>query len=123
MAEESSRGKSVIRLAVSAEGHTEVEFINKVLAKHLQQSCDTYAYPISLNGNVTVENIVCHMVLMLKSFDAVTSLVDFYGFAGKRNRTVDELAEAIRCGVAEKAGWQQKKVIPYMNLRPCCFPM
>ena len=113
----------MIRLAVSVEGQTEEEFVKKVLAAHLSQ-CAVAVYPILLGrarnsgaggGNVTVERLVLEMSHLCYSFDAVTSLVDFYGFKGKGDATNDELQEAVRHGVESKTGRNGIRIIPYVQ--------
>lgn len=46
-------------------------------------------------GNVRIEPLTKEMVKLRQSFDAVTSLVDFYGFRGKGSRTVEELEDLL----------------------------
>ena len=57
------------------------------------------------------------MARLYPNFDAVTSLVDFYGFRGKGDRTVDELEEHLAQEIQKKvsSGWDQRKVIPYVQ--------
>ena len=88
----------MIRLAISVEGQTEEAFVKDVLAAHLRPM-EVEPYPILLGrargggggGNVGVDRLVSDMVRLRRSFDAVTSLVDFYGFRGKEDRTVEQL--------------------------------
>ena len=47
------------------------------------------------------------------SFDAVTSLVDFYGFRGKGTLSIDELLEAIQ---TEMGGFDERFVFSYVQL-------
>ena len=65
----------MIRLAISVEGRTEEEFVNKVLAGHLRAR-GVEPKPVLLNGNVTIERLASDMARLLWSFDCVTSLVD-----------------------------------------------
>ena len=94
----------MIRLAVSVEGQREEEFISKVLNSHLM-SFGVTAQPIlpgrgrntgAGGGSVTINNLVLEMAHLIHSFDAVTSLVDFYGFRNKQDNTVQELESLIR---------------------------
>ena len=111
----------MIRLAISVEGPTEEEFVKDFLADHLRER-GVEPTPIlfgrargkSDGGNVSAERLVREMAHSLRSFDAVTSLVDFYGFRRKRDRTVDELEEDLR----QKFGrlWHPKRVFPYVQL-------
>ena len=91
------------RLAISVEGETEEEFVKEALATHLQ-SRGIYATPVLLDrarrrvqggGNVTIDRLASEMRHLRHSFDAVTSLVDFYGFRGKGARSPDGLVQAI----------------------------
>ena len=84
----------MIRLAVSVEGQAEEEFVNESLAPHLRGS-DVYATPVLIGrarprvrggGNVAIERLAKEMRHLSRSFDAVTSLVDFYGFRGKGSK-------------------------------------
>ena len=110
----------MIRLAISVEGPTEEEFVKQFLADHLRER-GVEPTPIllgsargrSAGGNVSVERLVLEVAHLFHFFDAVTSLVDFYGFRRKGDRTVDELEEDLR----QKLGhpWHPKKVIPYVQ--------
>ncbi len=110
----------MIRLAISVEGPTEEEFVKQFLADHLRAR-GVEPTPILLGrargrsdgGNVSVERLVSEMTHLLRSFDAVTSLVDFYGFRRKEGRTSDELEEDLR----QKLGglWYPKRVFPYVQ--------
>lgn len=113
------------RLAVSVEGETEVEFVRGVLAEHLlTQGVEATAILIGRaqgrtvgGGNVSVERLAEDMRVLLRSFDAVTSLVDYYGFRGKGNATVADLEERIRRRVAERvrARGRVRRVLPYIQ--------
>ena len=110
----------MIRLAISVEGPTEEEFVKHFLADPLRKR-GVEPTPILLGrarnrsdgGNVSVEQLVREMAHLRRNFDAVTSLVDFYGFRRKGDKTVDELEEDLR----QKLGhpWHQKKVFPYVQ--------
>ena len=92
----------MIRLAISVEGQTEEDFVKSVLADHLRMK-EVETTPILLGrargtgdgGNVRVEPLTKEMVVLRQSFDAVTSLVDFYGFRDKGSRAVEELEELL----------------------------
>ncbi len=111
----------MIRLALSVEGQTEEEFIKTVLAPHLLLK-EIYVQPIVLGragnrrhagGNVTIERLVREILTLPRSHDAVTTLVDHYGFRGKGQCTADRLEEGIRRGVEERIGPQG------CRLKPC----
>ena len=114
----------MILLAISVEGRTEEEFVKNVLADHLW-GIEVYPTPIllgralggSIGGNVSVERLVPEMIHLLRSFNAVTSLVDFYGFRRKGDKTVDDLEEDMTRQIRKKLGqhWRQEKVFPYVQ--------
>ena len=115
------------RLAVSVEGTTEENFVKWMLAQHLRQASSfSDVQPIILGrartgrtggGNVTVERLVNDMAYLMRSFDAVTSLVDFYGFRDKGDNTVDELTELVREGVTNRrTRGREDRIIPYIQM-------
>lgn len=113
------------RLAITVEGRTEVEFINSVVTEHLRLH-GVDAVPIVIGsgtgegpvgGNVSVRRLVAEMTHLLRSFDAVTCLVDFYGFRKKGPATVEELEDQVRSTVARRA-WARRRVrsvLPYIQ--------
>lgn len=112
------------RLAVSVEGQTEEEFVKRVLAGHLRAS-RVESTPILLGrargrsggGNVSSDRLVPEMVCLLHSFDAVTSLVDFYGFRNKEDRSVDDLEAHLRREISGRIGSDRdtRMVVPYLQ--------
>ena len=113
----------MIRLAISVEGPTEEEFSKAVLSTHLQ-SHGIEAQPILLGrargsgaggGNVTVGRLASEMAHLYQSFDVVTSFVDFYGFRNKRDKTAEELEALVCRDVQQKVGWNQDRVLPYVQ--------
>ncbi len=115
----------MIRLAVSVEGQPEEEFIRRVLAPHLRES-GVEPTPILLGrargrsvggGNVSTQRLSTEMTTLLWTHDAVSSLVDFYGFASKCERTIDELERNLSDSVREEVSnqWDERKVIPYVQ--------
>lgn len=111
----------MIRLAVSVEGQTEEEFVEKSLAPHLQ-SRNVFTNPVLIGrarrpikggGDVTVDRLANEMRYLRKSFDAVTSLVDFYGFRDKGSRQPDDLVETIRRRIGRL---DKRTVLPYVQL-------
>lgn len=110
----------MIRLAVSVEGETEEEFVKASLAPHLRSN-DVYATPVLIGrarrpirggGNVSIDRLVQEMRHLSKSFDAVTSLVDFYGFRGKGSKSPNELVEALRNRISQ---FDETSVFPYVQ--------
>ena len=111
----------MIRLAISVEGQTEEDFVKSVLADHLRMK-EVETTPILLGrargtgdgGNVRVEPLTKEMVVLRQSFDAVTSLVDFYGFRDKGIWAVEELEELLAQKTRQKTSGP-KAVIPYVQ--------
>ena len=56
------------------------------------------------------------MAHLHRSFDVVTSLVDFYGFKDKDGRTVDDLEALLRRDIEREVGWNEERVLPYVQL-------
>ena len=114
----------MIRLAISVEGRTEEEFVKGVLAEYLRTR-GVEPVPILLGrarggsggGNISIERLASEIAKLYWNFDTVTSLVDFYGFRGKGDRTVEELEgdlnQAIRKRISNN--WDHRKVTPYVQ--------
>lgn len=108
------------RLAVSVEGQTDEEFVKQVLADHLRAR-DVESTPIVLGrargrsggGKVSSDRLVSEMACLYHSFDVVTSLVDFYGFRDKGDRTAQELETYLAGRVAETVGrtWDERRAL------------
>lgn len=107
----------MIRIAISVEGSTEVEFVKRVLAPSLVES-NASITPISVDGNVSVQRLAKEMANLYWNFDAVTSLVDFYGFRRRGTESVTELEHDIRYNVESYIGEavNRSNVIPYVQL-------
>ena len=113
----------MIRLAISVEGPTEEEFSKAVLTAHLR-SHGIEAQLILLGrargrsaggGNVSVGRLASEMAYLYRSFDVVTSLVDFYGFRDKRDKTAEELEALVRREIRQKIGLNQNRALPYVQ--------
>ena len=104
------------RLAIVVEGPTEREFVNRPLADYLLPK-GVYLSPISLGGNVTLPRLASEMAKLLRNYDCVSSLIDFYGFRGKGNLTPDDLENSIRETVISRipTSWSVTRVIPYVQ--------
>lgn len=109
------------RLAISVEGQTEEEFVNESLAAHLRGK-GIYTTPVLIGrarrrvqggGNVTVDGLAKEMRHLRHSHDAVTSLVDFYGFKGKSGKSPEVLVQAIRDQIG---GSDERSVFPYVQV-------
>ena len=90
----------MIRLAIVVEGRTEEEFVKQVLSVHLSDHGVSTApiivgRPGHKGGRVTVDRIAAHVQRLVHDFDAVTTLVDFYGFRDRPTDDVDELQSQI----------------------------
>ena len=57
------------------------------------------------------------MARLYWTHDAVSSLVDFYGFAGKGGRTVDKLEEYLNREIWQRVSdrWDRRRIIPYVQ--------
>lgn len=114
----------MIRVAISVEGRTEEEFVNQVLARHLWTR-GVVPTPILLGrgrgsfggGNVSVDRLAPEIVHLIHNFDAVTSLVDFYGFRDKGSMNREELELHILQAVDRRinSSLAQSRVFPYVQ--------
>ena len=83
----------MIRVGIVVEGRTELEFVRKALANHVVEY-GVLVTPVLIGrrgragGNVTVERLATDMAALSHNHDAVTTLVDFYGF---RRRPTDDV--------------------------------
>ena len=110
----------MIRLAISVEGPTEEEFVKVVLAGHLRaKGVEPQPVLIGTGGNVTAERLTSDMARLYWNFDAVTSLVDFYGFRDKTDRSVEclerHLLEKVRARIRRPREWDETMVFPYIQ--------
>ena len=111
-------------LAFSVEGQTEQDFVNRILIPHLEKY-NVFSKTIILGraiggkqggGNVSINKLVDDMKELKKSYDYVTSLVDFYGFQKKENFTVVQLENQILQLVLKNTSIKKKAIIPYIQL-------
>lgn len=85
----------MIRIGLAVEGDTEVKFIEEVIApQYFEKQC--YFQPVDMEGNVSVDRLASKMLNLGHTFDAVTSLVDFYGFKKKGDRSAAELEKELQ---------------------------
>lgn len=97
-------------LGVVVEGKTEEAFVRNVLGECLQpyQLKVTPTIIGSANsrgdggGSVSIDRLARDMVISSWHNDFVTSLVDFYGFIGKGEMTVDQLESQIAHSIRER---------------------
>ena len=66
-------------------------------------------------GNVSVQELVDEMVALRQSHDAVTCLVDFYGFRDQEQTTVEGLELRLNREVQSRLQ-DTRRVIPYVQL-------
>ena len=92
----------MIRLAIVVEGRTEEEFVKQLLADHLAERGVRASARLvgegkrsSRGGNVTVDRVARNMAQLSHSFDALTTLVDFYGFHLRPTGDVEDLERQI----------------------------
>ena len=109
----------MIRLAISVEGQTEEEFINRVLAEHLRAN-GVHPQPVLVNyrgGNVSIDRLASDMANLYWKNDYVTSLVDFYRFRDKNNATPDELEKRVDEAIDRRIrrSWNQSRVFAYVQ--------
>jgi len=117
----------MIDLAIVVEGATEEMFVRNVLKAYLKcKDVDPEPFQIGAGrsgcgGNVTIDELASdmHTYYEFYGFNAVTSLVDFYGFSDEDGRSPDQLVEAIQNKLREIS--QNKEldgrfVFPYVQV-------
>lgn len=113
----------MIRLAVAVEGATEEEFIKRVIQPHMLKK-EVHIQPILLGksggargGNVEIHRIVSDISILAYDFDAVTTLVDYYGFRKRGKLSVEELEDDIKKRALKNLGnhFNKKKLFPYVQ--------
>lgn len=111
------------RVAIIVEGVTEERFVGGILVDHLRDH-RVETTPIIIGpsagrrgGNVSVDRPAHHLAQVRWNFDAVSSLVDSYGFRRKGDATVEQLEARIEQAVAEKGGYgrDRRVVLPYVR--------
>ena len=70
-----------------------------------------------MGGNVSIQRLAEEMTRLYWTHDAVTSLVDFYGFKQKGSATADGLETEVRDQVRKniRGDWDARKVLPYVQ--------
>lgn len=104
------------RVAISVEGGTEEAFVKRLLGGYLEEK-SIFVQPFPLHGNITVQRLASDMARLFWDYDFVTSLVDFYGFRDKGERTIKELEENISETIDKRIGrsWDQRTIFPYIQ--------
>ena len=106
----------MIRLGIAVEGDTEVEFVKNLLAFTLRDH-EVEPTPVPIDGGVSLASLASEMVNLFWSFDCVSSFVDFYGFRGKGELSVEELEAELFQSVSGKVrqSFNQSRVVPYVQ--------
>jgi len=106
----------MVRLAISVEGQTEENFVNKLLVPHFI-ALDIHVTPILIGGrggDVSLDRARKDINKLASSFDRVTTLYDFYGFKGK---TDDDVKSSLEDRILKEVSADLKhKVIPYIQM-------
>lgn len=110
----------MIRVAISVEGQTEMEFCKKVLTPFFR-NYNIEMTPVTVctskdkcgrkykGGNISVDRIKSEVAKLLPSYDFVTTFYDFYGFSKRPTDDVEELEKILfDC-------FGNKKFIPYIQ--------
>ena len=108
---------ALIRIGIVVEGLTEVEFIKNVVApRYYENNC--FFQISNLGGNIDIIRLSSEMLRFWRSVDAVTSLVDFYGFKGKGKMSADELEQEARGYLTEHLtdNFDEKNIFPYVQM-------
>lgn len=113
----------MIRLIVVVEGKTEREFVKDVLAPHLSDfgviaNARVIGKPGQKGGNVSVDRIASDVRNVVGDADAVTTLVDFYGFRRRPTDDVGELQQEIdrACQRAANRELRDDRYFAYVQL-------
>ncbi len=105
------------RVAISVEGSTEEAFVKTLLVDYLAEK-GIFVQPFLLGGRITVQRVASDMARLFWNHDFVTSLVDFYGFEDKREKTIEELKKDISDEVVRKidrSSLDQRRIFPYIQ--------
>ncbi|WP_139458600.1 DUF4276 family protein [Bathymodiolus thermophilus thioautotrophic gill symbiont] len=105
----------MVRLLISAEGHSEYKFIDEVIAPHLA-GFDIFVSVQNMKGSVGLDKIETKLNGLIYSYDYITTLYDFYGFKKKGlggNETKESLEDKIKNKIKET---QRHKIIPYIQM-------
>lgn len=114
----------MIRLAIVVEGETEAEFVKMVLAESLN-NCGVIPHAImprrrgiTSGGALRTNQLASQMYKLSWNFDFVTSLVDLYGFPGRRpGESVGGVEQRIDDEVDSLFGsdWDRTRVFSYVQ--------
>ena len=105
------------RVAISVEGPTEEAFVKRLLRDYLAEK-GIFVQPFLLGGRITVLRVASDMARLLWKYNFVTSLVDFYGFRDRGEKTIEELKRDIFDEVVKKirrSNLDQRRIFPYIQ--------
>lgn len=104
------------RLCIVCEGKTEREFVRDCLSDHLFKK-NLSVKSIDMGGNVKILRVVNHIRDAYRSFDYITTLVDFYGFKDANGRNKTQLEIDIMAGLKIAiSGLDSRRIIPYIQM-------
>ena len=106
----------MVRLAISVEGLTEERFVTRLIVPYLRR-LKIDAIPIQFGksgGDVRLPRIEKDLIHLLRSFEKVTTLYDFYGFKGKSD---DDTKASLEQKILETVDEEKRfRVIPYVQM-------
>ncbi len=97
-------------IAILCEGETEVTFIKQIVNPFLQKNY-TKLKPVLLGGNVSEDRIIDFAKRQKERI--VSTFVDYYGFKGNTNRSIQEIEDALQARVSKQK--PQLHFIPYLQ--------
>ncbi|MBI3229812.1 MAG: DUF4276 family protein [Burkholderiales bacterium] len=102
-----------------------MNFVETCLEPHLRQH-QVWVTPSLIRapsgrhrgGRVNVKRLVDHIVHEYDSTDRISTLVDFYGFQDRNERSREELEQAIRDELSERLGkkYDPRFILPYVQM-------
>jgi len=99
----------MVRVAISVEGPTEFEFVQRILAPYFLNNHNISLTSIPLHGNVSLARVESELKKLIPKYDYVTTFYDLYGFIGVGNITADKL----ELKLAQL--FNSRKFIPYIQ--------
>ena len=83
------------RLAISVEGPTEREFVNRVLKPYLLNQGWDLVKPVTLFGSISLDRLTTELRHLSQQFECVTPLYDLYGFEKLEGRSAAQIENAM----------------------------
>ncbi|MDC9727651.1 MAG: DUF4276 family protein [Candidatus Thioglobus sp.] len=105
----------MVRLLISAEGHSEYKFINEAVVPHLAQF-QVFVTTQNMKGNISIDRVKTKLNKLIYNHDFATTLYDFYGFKRRGlegSETKETLEQKIKTSIESS---QQYKVISYIQM-------